>query len=348
MLKVSRIAKLAGIAAAAISLGASMAGAQEISLKFGAYAAKTVSFAVPVNEVLIPKAAEYSGGRIEIKYFGGGSLCVEYICGEQMRQGLVDMGQSSAANFGNFGSTYTIVELPYLFKDSETANKIMSEWLGEELRHRALEETGFRVFSVFPSGGFRDLGGFSGPVHVPSDIKGMKIRVTQSPLETMLIQSWGAVPTPLPPNEIVQSLKTGLLDGVFLQSAWMPPLKVYEAQPHVTYTGTTFGAAVVYMDDKRFQSLPDWAQEALNQAFADYNAAAYAYDAGWVDSQRDILAEKAQVYQPTPDEMKLWIDASIGAWKAARGTFDPELARRILEEQGRTDFIKRLEAAGAL
>lgn len=339
---------MVGITAAAVSIGAAVASAAEINLKFGAYANKDVSFAVPVNEVLIPKAAEYSDGRIEITYFGGGSLCVEHICGEQMRQGLVDMGQSSAANFGNFGSTYTIVELPYLFKDSDTANQIISDWLGDELRQRALEETGFRVASVFPSGGFRDLGGFGEPVAVPADIKGKKVRVTQSPLETMLMQSWGAVPTPLPPNEIVQSLKTGLLDGVFLQSAWMPPLKVYEAQPHVTYTGTTFGAAIVYMDNARFESLPDWAQEALDKAFADYQAAAYDYDAGWVESQRAILAEKAKVYQPTPEEMDLWINASIGAWKAAKGTFDPALAKRILEEQGRTDFIERLEAEGAL
>ena len=38
----------------------------------------------------------------------------------------------------------------------------------------------------------------------------------------------------------------------------------------------------------------------------------------------------------------------VGAWKNAKGTFDPALAERALTEQGLDQFIADLKEAGAL
>jgi len=46
--------------------------------------------------------------------------------------------------------------------------------------------------------------------------------------------------------------------------------------------------------------------------------------------------------------MALWREGAIGAWKDAKGTFNPELAERALSEQGMDDFIATLKEAGAL
>ena len=46
--------------------------------------------------------------------------------------------------------------------------------------------------------------------------------------------------------------------------------------------------------------------------------------------------------------MKLWRAGAIDAWLNAKGTFDPETAERVLQEQGMTDFIAQLKDAGAL
>ena len=72
-------------------------------------------------------------------------------------------------------------------------------------------------------------------------------------------------------------------------------------------------------------------------------------DQKWVeDGIAAIKQEIDEWYVPTDEEMFLWRAGAVGAWKDAKGTFDPQLAERALAEQGLDDFIATLKAADAL
>ena len=51
---------------------------------------------------------------------------------------------------------------------------------------------------------------------------------------------------------------------------------------------------------------------------------------------------------PSESEMTKWRAGAIGAWLDAKGTFEPEIAKRVLLEQGMDGFVAQLEKAGAL
>ena len=53
-------------------------------------------------------------------------------------------------------------------------------------------------------------------------------------------------------------------------------------------------------------------------------------------------------YVPSEAEMTKWRSGAIGAWLDAKGTFEPEVAKRVLLEQGMDGFVAQLEKAGAL
>ena len=55
-----------------------------------------------------------------------------------------------------------------------------------------------------------------------------------------------------------------------------------------------------------------------------------------------------KIYTPNPAELVAWHKGAKDGWVAVRGTYDPKLAKRILEEQGMKDLIRDLEAAKAL
>ena len=55
-----------------------------------------------------------------------------------------------------------------------------------------------------------------------------------------------------------------------------------------------------------------------------------------------------RVYNPTPRELQQWYSGAPAAWIAVKGTYDPKLARRVLQDQGQDELIKQLEAAKAL
>ena len=323
--------------------------AAEITLKLGTVANEKVSMGQAIVEVLMPKIKEYSKGRMEIVPHWSGSICGEQKCGEQAMQGLVDIATSSTANFGNFGPTYAIADLPYIFKDVPSANKLAVGWFGKALHANALKETPFRVYGVFSVGGFRALANSVRPIKEPKDLKGIKIRVTKSPVEFTLIKSWGGVPIPYDWTQLYQGLQTGVVNGQYVQLPWQNLSKLHEVAKHYTIMGGAWGANVIYMHEKRVQKLPDWAREALQKAMDDFVPAAISHDAAWTQKGADNIKKSVKTYYtPNAEEQAKWIAGAVEAWKGAKGTYDPKLAERALKEQGLDEFLTKLKAAGAL
>ncbi len=55
-----------------------------------------------------------------------------------------------------------------------------------------------------------------------------------------------------------------------------------------------------------------------------------------------------EFHVPNEEEVKLWRKGVVGAWVQSKGQYDPVLVTRILNAQGKMDFVKELEAAGTL
>ena len=123
--------------ALAAGLGGVAASAEEtITLQFGTAAQPAWSLGKVIEEVLIPKLAEYSDGRIAVELHSGGSLCSEHACVEQLGLGQIDMATVSSGNVGAFGTTFDIINLPFLFVNQDKASAILNDWLTDELEAR--------------------------------------------------------------------------------------------------------------------------------------------------------------------------------------------------------------------
>lgn len=74
----------------------------------------------------------------------------------------------------------------------------------------------------------------------------------------------------------------------------------------------------------------------------------YALDEAWVSAATAAMKGKVTSYNPTQAEMAQWHKGAKEVWVAVKGTYDPKLALRILQEQGQTGLIADLKAAKAL
>ena len=82
---------------------------------------------------------------------------------------------------------------------------------------------------------------------------------------------------------------------------------------------------------------------------AEFGSSVRRLDQQWVQEGIDAIRKDIKEwYVPSDAEMELWRAGAVGAWKNAKGTYDPELAERALAEQGLDDFIATLKQAGAL
>ena len=338
------------MATAAVALLAVSAGSVDAKeLKFGTAVPSTTPLGESIKDGLIPGIAKASGGELTMVAHYHGSVCGEQKCGEQANQGLLAAWTSSTANFGNFGTALSIFDLPYLFKDQDTANQIADGWLGDAASENAAKTTQHKVFEVFSAGGFRQLGNTERTIKSPADMKGIKFRVTKSPIEYTLIKTWGGIPIPFDWLQLYQGLQTGVVNGEYVQVPWQYVFKHHELNKYYTETGGAWGGNHLSMDLKQFNELSDQEKEWLLAGVDDFSAIARAADKAWVAELTEALKKEIDVwYTPNGAEMDMWRAGAVGAWADAKGTYDPKLAERALAEQGLDSFIDSLKKGGAL
>ena len=341
------IGKAICIASVAV-LFAQPAAAQKV-LKLGTVGFKGMPIGDAIDQALIPTLEEVSGGKMTIEPHYRKSLCSEQSCGEQANQGLLALWTSSTANFGNFGTALAIFDLPYIFKSIEDADRISTEWLAKKQCDIAADEAGHVCLTVYSSGGFRQLGNAHGPVHEPDDMKGVKWRVTKSPIEYTLVKNWGAVPVPYDWAQLYQGLQTGVVSGQYVATPWQHVAKLHEVAKYFTEIGGSWSGNQLSMDKRQYDKLSDQEKEWLHTAATAFGQKVQELDRAWVEAgETAIKAEITEWYVPNEAEMVKWRAGAIDAWLNAKGTFDPVTAERVLQEQGMTSFIAQLKEAGAL
>ena len=339
---------LTAVTALALTVVAHDALAEKV-LKLGTVGRLGMPIGDAIDQALIPTLEEASGGALTIEPHYRGSLCGEQTCGEQANQGLLQLWTSSTANFGSFGTELAIFDLPYIFKSIEDADRISKEWLSDRQCELAAETTGHKCLVVYSSGGFRQLANAERPVHAPADMQGIKWRVTKSPIEYTLIKNWGAVPVPYDWTQLYQGLQTGVVSGQYVAVPWQHIAKLHEVAKYFTEIGGAWSGNQLAMDITQYNALSDQEKEWLHTAAQAFGDKVSELDRKWVDDgETAIKAAIEEWYVPTEAELSEWRQGAISAWIDAKGTFEPDIAERILMDQGMDDFVAQLKEAGAL
>ena len=325
--------------------------AAEITLKTGTSWNDKFPMKAMLKDVLKPKLEAYSDGRLTADIHMAKSLCSEKTCVEQVKLGQIDIGTASVSNYGGFHKTYEILTLPYIFADDESAQKVLDGFLFDELSEVSVSRDKMKILAVVPFLGFRQLETNVGVIRTPKDLRGVKIRVTKSPLDGALLRAWGAVSTPVAWAETYDAVQQKVVRGLYIQKSVHAMMKFHEVSKYVTLTGGAWTPMVIFMDQKRFEKLPQWARDAVDKAAADLRDQSFAIDQEYAAKMGAKNVAKVNYYQPTPEEMVQWRNAAAKAWLVGKKLklYDPAMARRILDAQsGMGGFINQLDQIDAL
>lgn len=243
-----------------------------------------------------------SGGRLVVKVYGAGSLGAEREYVEGIRAGTVEAGIASGV-IANFFPTAAVTDIPFLFPTSQVAWEVMDGPFGDKLRDMFLKQTGIRALA-FAEVGFRHFTNNVRPIKSPADLKGLKIRVQETPVYVNMLKAVGASPTPVAWTETYTALQTGVVDGQENPVGSILSGKIYEVQKYVTLDGHVYGVDWFIINEKFFKSLPaDLQYIVLDSAQASSTVGrgvlTYINAAGI----QTLVDNKLQIYAPTDDEM---------------------------------------------
>ncbi len=152
---------------------------------------------------------ERSKGEIEIKVFANGVLGGEREMLEQVQNGAIDFTKTSASPLETFSADYKVFNLPFVFRDRNHFFKVLESSVGESILASS-KKSGFVGLAYYDSGARSFYG--KKPINTPDDLKGMKIRVQQSPTTIKMIQALGGTPTPMAWGEVYSALQMGVVD----------------------------------------------------------------------------------------------------------------------------------------
>lgn len=152
-----------------------------------------------------------SGGSIKIQVFNNGVLGSENDTVQQMQAGILAMVRVSASSLENFNSGFSAFNMPYLFTSQREYYKVMDgeigQWFMEQTR-----PSGFIGLTWFDSGA-RSFYTKNTKINTPANLKGLKIRVMDSPTAISMMNHLGASAMTLSYGEIYTALQQGVLDG---------------------------------------------------------------------------------------------------------------------------------------
>ncbi len=209
---------------------------------------------------------ERSGGRLNIEVFPSKQLGEEKAVIEQVQLGAIDFTRVSISPMAAFVRDLDALQLPYLYRDSDHMWKVLNGPIGEEL-FKKLEPYNF-VGLCWYDGGSRNFY-TKKPVKSVTDLKGMKIRVQQSPLMVGMIEGLGAVATPLDFGEVYSALQTGVVDGA--ENNWPSYLSTshFEVARYFITDEHTRVPEILVASKRVFDRLSKADQELLRRAARD-------------------------------------------------------------------------------
>lgn len=191
----------------------------------------------PVHQSLdwFAKTVSSAESNLRIKMYPNATLGDETALLQMVQSGTIGFTKVSAAPLASFSDVYKILSLPYLYRDTDHYNKVLNGPIGDKILASSRDQ-GF-VGLAFLDAGARSFYTDKAIV-VPEDLKGMKIRVQNSPLAIDLMKALGATPVPLPYGELYSALQQGVVDGAennipsYYSSRHFEVKKVYSYDRH--------------------------------------------------------------------------------------------------------------------
>lgn len=292
----------AGIVAVA-ALMPIAAAAQSVTLKFGTVIPQGDNPELNALAAFKQRVEERTGGDVKVEIFpggqlgGGGRAAVEAV-----QQGVADLYLSTDADFAGFYPPVQVLSTPYLFEDADSAWDFFAGSFAAKLAEEVREETGIRTLSMAELG-FRSFTSSKRLFVQPEDVKGLRIRVQESPIYLRMIEALGASPTPIPSTELLMALKQGVVDGAENALSVIHDFGMADVQKYITINEHVMGVLFVIMNDEVYEGLTPEQQEAVNEGTAELNRVLREQKSERkADYIAKIRAKGAEVHESTPDE----------------------------------------------
>lgn len=281
------------------------------------------------------KALQFIGDRLAAAF--GTRVAVDYVFNimdhGHKAEDILTLVENGEMTLGYQSSSYLtdrvpelgFVDLPFLFADNRQARAAMDGALGAFLARKTEARIDYRILGWFENG-FRHISNRLRPIHVPADLKDMKIRVLPSEIHRRTFELLGAVAMRMDLTEAIAMIKAGTLDAQENPLANTVTYGVHKFHKFHTLASHFYISRPIFINRTAFDAWPEDLQRAMRAAVAD--AVAFQRELALEEhaqSRRIIEDAGCQIVELTAAEHAAFVEAVQPLLADARKMYGAEM-----------------------
>ena len=297
-----------------------------VQIRMGGYGPASTGFSRALKRIGDQLPAEL-GDRLAVKYVWN-IMDLGYRADDILwlvEHGLLTLGYQSSSYLTDRVPELGLVDLPFLFADTQAARAAMDGALGDALARAIEARTNFRILGWFENG-FRHISNRLRPLHAPADLAGLRIRVLPSQVQARTFELLGAVPMRMDLTEAIAMITAGTIDAQENPLSNTVTYGVHKFHRFHTLSSHFYISRPIFVHRTAFDAWPPELQRAMRAAVTDAIAFQRALHVEEEDAARSaIAAQGCEIVELTAAEQRLFAAAVAPLLDEARATFSREL-----------------------
>src|SRR6476646_2503717 len=240
-----------------------------IQIRMGGYGPASTGFS---------RALKFMGDRLEGEF--GNRVSVKYVWNIMdlgyraedilwlVEHGLLTLGYQSSSYLTDRVPELGIVDLPFLFGNTQAARAAMDGALGEVLARKVEERVNYRILGWFENG-FRHISNRVRPLRLPADLSGLTIRVLPSKVQARTFELLGAVPMRMDLTEAIKMIAAGTIDAQENPLSNTVTYGVHKFHRFHTLSNHFYISRPIFLHRESFDRYPDDLKQTMVTAVTD-------------------------------------------------------------------------------
>ena len=191
----------------------------------------------------------------------------------------------------------------------------------------AMEEAGFKILAWWDAAPRHFLNNRR-PINTPDDMKGLKMRVQESPVWVKSMTALGAIPVALDFKELFSALQQNVIDGYEGIATDVDKQSMYQVAKYMSLSSHLFDVFGVYINKRPYEGLTSEQQRMLNEAMKTATAWQRRTQAADVAESQSKLRSLMQVNEISPANRKLFADRVRPVYR----DFERDLGKELINE----------------
>lgn len=276
-----------------------------------------------------------SNGKIEIQLYGNTVLGSDRVTMESVQKGSLEMASSSSPNMANFSSKFMVFDLPYITasENQQKLYKALDEGELGKYFEKVSEEIGLKPI-MWSEYGYRNFVASKQELNGAADLKNLKLRTTDSPVEVAVAKALGANPTPIAWGETYTALQQGTIDGEGNTFGLLYSAKHHEALKYAMNSEHNYSMHLLMVNKKYFDSLPKDVQDILTSSAKEALAYQRQISAELEEkAKQDFIKAGIKVHELTPEQKAEFKELTKGVWTMFPDKIPQELIDMVQNAQ---------------